>query len=105
MDRLALALTVVTLVVAACGSGTRTEVRTNNGGILDCESEIVEYAQFDYGPDAPGSASPAESLTMLTADQRIPGSPQMESEAEDAVVFAYSDVQQSSRPGTDHSFE
>ncbi len=71
-----------------------TEVRTNNGGILDCVSSTVEYAHLDYGDDALGSATPVAAVTLLAGDRSIspPGSPQTESEADDAAVFVYTDA-------------
>lgn len=80
------------LAAGACGSGGRTEVSTNNGGVLDCTSKTVDYAHFDYGPDAAGSATPAGSIAALTPDVGLPpGTPRVETEGSDAAVFVYTD--------------
>ena len=83
MNRAALALLAILLITAACGPAARMEVGTNSGGLLDCPSETVEYAVFDYGADATGSATPVGALAI-----ELPtGIPQAVSEGDEAVVF------------------
>ena len=90
MARFAVTLLVASLVASACGSGTRTAVRTNNGGILDCGSETVEYAHYDYSDDARGSVGPHEALTVFASDPAFPpGTPQIEADRGDGVVFVF----------------
>ena len=43
---------VVMLAASSCGTGPRSEVVTNNGGVLDCPSDTVEYAHFDHSFEA-----------------------------------------------------
>lgn len=84
---------VAIAVVGACGSsGERTEIRTNNGGLLDCRSDTVEYAVFDRSLTAPGSATSADALAVLTEDIiRPPGNPEAESETTAEVVYVFTD--------------
>jgi hypothetical protein len=90
--RLVMPLMIVAALAASCGAGDRSEVATNSGGVLDCTSEKVDYAHFDYGPDAVGSATPDGSLADLTADTGLPpGDPRVETEGRDVVVFVYVD--------------
>jgi hypothetical protein len=92
MLRPAVTLIAVSVVVSACVSGTRTEIRTNNGGRLDCTSDTVEYAHFDYGPDAQGATTAANALLALTADTGLPpGNPQIEVEQDVTATFAFTD--------------
>lgn len=95
VSRLAMTLVAVSVVVAACGSGARTEIRTDNGGLLDCTSETVEYFHMDYGPDAQGATTAANALLVLVPDRgRPPGSPQVETERVEAVTFVFTDGDQ-----------
>lgn len=85
-------LLAVFVLVGACSSGTRAEVPTNSGGVLDCTSQTIDYAHFDYGPDAAGSATPADALTVLTSGTGLPpGAPRVETEDGDTTVFVYTD--------------
>ena len=95
VNRWALTGAIVALMTLAnaCGS-TRTEVQTNNGGILDCPSETIEYAVFDRSLEAPGSQLPSDALAILSWDLGTPpGDPQVESEIDDEVVFVYTDAE------------
>lgn len=91
MKRWTTAAAVVALaaVVSTCGA-TRTEVRTNSGGILDCRSETVEYEVFDRSLEARGSPSPEGMLAALSWDLgEHPGELRVESESNDEVAFVY----------------
>jgi hypothetical protein len=94
MKRSLSAVAVVALValVSACGSA-RSEVRTSNGGLLDCPSETIEYAVFDRSFDAPGSPLPDGALAILSWDLgEPPGNPHVESETDNEAVFVYTDA-------------
>jgi len=99
MLRFIVALIAVSVAAGACASATRMEVPTNNGGLLDCTSQTIVYAHFDYGPDAQGTTAASDALITLTADAgRPPGTPQLESERSAVATFVFTD-EESNRLG------
>lgn len=89
--RRVVAAVIVLTAFSACGDA-RSEVVTNNGGVLDCPSLAIEYAHFDRSPEAPGSSTPTRAAALLTPDLGLPpGTPTMESEGPASVVFIYTD--------------
>ena len=87
MNRAVPALLAILLITAACSPAARMEVATNSGGLLDCPSESVVYAVYDYGADASGSPTPAVAVAI----EFDAGVPQSESEGDEAVVFEVTD--------------
>ena len=84
-------LLIVSLSLSGCGQGKRSEVRTNNGGILDCPSATIEYASYSYGDDA-GSPTPEEAISLVESEPTFPsGTPQIETEQDNSVVYVFTD--------------
>lgn len=89
MMRVGSAVTVVAVLLSACGPGARSEVRTNSGGSLDCPSQTILYAMLDSDVSQPGASSSLEAATKMIGSEFLPdGVPRLESPAGDggAVV-------------------
>jgi len=82
------------LWLAACtGSGVRSEVSTRSGGTLNCPDELIAYSTPDYLAEAVGSDQPAEALDAYLAFAPQPGSPDVEEETTDEVIFVLTDTE------------
>lgn len=82
----------VALAATSCGAGPRSEVVTNNGGVLDCPSDTIEYFHFDRSFEASGAPTSAAAIESLTPDLGLPpGTPTAEIEEPSATVFVYTD--------------
>lgn len=85
---------VASLWLAACtGGNLRSEVSTRSGGTLDCPDELVAYSIPDYTAEAVGSVQPAEALDAYLALEPQPGSPDVEEETTDEVIFVLTDTE------------
>jgi len=82
------------LWLAACtGSNLRSEVSTRSGGTLNCPDELVAYSTPDYMAEAVGSDQPAGALDAFLAFAPQPGSPDIEKETTDEVIFVLTDAE------------
>jgi len=79
---------IVLMGAAACGDGL-IEV-PGVLGVMDCPTEFWQRSTADFVADAQGSATPQEALALLTSGLP-PGTPQVESEAPDEVVYLFTD--------------
>jgi len=81
---------IVLLGAAACGDGL-IEV-PGVLGVMDCPTEFWQRSTGEIPVDAQGSATPQEALALLTSDLGLPpGTPQVESEVPDEVVYLFTD--------------
>jgi len=86
------AAVVVVLAASSCGMGSRSEVVTNNSGVLDCPSDTIEYADFDRSFEAPGSATPSGAFESLSPDLGLPpGTPAVEVKGPTSAVCLFTD--------------
>jgi hypothetical protein len=77
-----LILLVLGLLTAGCAPSSRSEVRTNSGGILDCPSDTILYAMFDGGVTGPGEPSPiAAAAKFIDGEWLKDGLPRLENES------------------------
>ncbi len=87
MVRRMLALSVLALLLGACGVGSRPEVQTNSGGVLDCPSSTILYAMVDSDISQPGAASPLDAAAAGIGSEFMPeGIPSLESESANQAI-------------------
>jgi len=93
-------LPVVVVVVAAAlwwvgctGNDLRSEVPTRSGRTLNCPDELIAYSAPDQLAEAIGSDEPAEALDAYLAFAPQPGSPDIEEETTDEVIFVLTDTE------------
>ena len=95
--RQAVLLLIMLVVVTACSRSNPSgliEIRGQSGGLLDCPSELWQYAVSEIATDAVGSETPQTALALLTPDLGLPpGTPQIESETAEQVVFVFNDLE------------
>lgn len=90
MRRAGPAVVLVVLLLSGCGASARHEVRSNNGGVLDCPSSTILYAMVDGDLSRPGASSPLEAAAVWIGGEFLPeGIPSVDSQSGDraAVVI------------------
>jgi hypothetical protein len=72
--------------------GSRSEVTTPSGRMLDCPSDLIETATFDLLADAVGSDTPKAALDQFQTVEHFTGEPTVEEQTSDKVVFVFTDI-------------
>lgn len=84
------ALVMVTACTGSDPSGL-IEIHTPMG-FLDCPSDLYQIGSSEIATESIGSGTPEAALALLTADLGLPpGTPQIESQTAEEVVFLFAD--------------